>query len=274
MLRRAALRTWLGRLGYAHFPQASEITIPKDHEGSASSSSTTSRPPGPSKPGSASPLGAPIRTRGMSPPAAGPAGSLTGWTFFRGRPLVWMGMGAGWIVITLGLLMVPIIGGIAANVLQPVFFASFAIAARKQENGETIEMGELFAGFRRPLMPLANLGAIPLLAELAIFALLALLGLPGLTADAEGAVSMADFVREMQGKEWILLVGLVLTAIVKGALWFAPAVLAFHDMNTATRSAGASTPRSPTWARWCSTGSCSPSRWPPPSCPGGSGSWS
>lgn len=142
-------------------------------------------------------------------------------------------MGAGWIVITLGLLMVPIIGGIAANVLQPVFFASFAIAARKQENGETIEMGELFAGFRRPLMPLANLGAILLLAELAIFALLALLGLPGLTADAEGAVSMADFVREMQGKEWILLVGLVLTAIVKGALWFAPAVLAFHDMNTA-----------------------------------------
>ncbi|MBL0141943.1 MAG: homoserine kinase [Betaproteobacteria bacterium] len=31
MLRRAALRTWLGRLEYNHFPQASEITIPKDH---------------------------------------------------------------------------------------------------------------------------------------------------------------------------------------------------------------------------------------------------
>ncbi len=31
MLRRAALRTWLGRLGYNHFPLASEITIPKDH---------------------------------------------------------------------------------------------------------------------------------------------------------------------------------------------------------------------------------------------------
>lgn len=34
MLRRAALRTWLGRLGYAHFPQAAEVTIPKDHDGS------------------------------------------------------------------------------------------------------------------------------------------------------------------------------------------------------------------------------------------------
>lgn len=32
MLRRAALRTWLGRLEYNHFPQASEMTIPKDHE--------------------------------------------------------------------------------------------------------------------------------------------------------------------------------------------------------------------------------------------------
>ncbi len=32
MLRRAALRTWLGRLEYNHFPQASEMTIPKDHD--------------------------------------------------------------------------------------------------------------------------------------------------------------------------------------------------------------------------------------------------
>jgi homoserine kinase type II len=32
MLRRAALRTWLGRLGYNHFPRDSEMTIPKDHD--------------------------------------------------------------------------------------------------------------------------------------------------------------------------------------------------------------------------------------------------
>jgi len=31
MLRRAALRTWLGRLEYNHFPQAAEVTIDKDH---------------------------------------------------------------------------------------------------------------------------------------------------------------------------------------------------------------------------------------------------
>jgi homoserine kinase type II len=32
MLRRAALRTWLGRLEYTHFPVAAEMTIPKDHD--------------------------------------------------------------------------------------------------------------------------------------------------------------------------------------------------------------------------------------------------
>ena len=32
MLRRAALRTWLGRLGYNYFRRDSHMTIPKDHE--------------------------------------------------------------------------------------------------------------------------------------------------------------------------------------------------------------------------------------------------
>ena len=32
MLRRAALRTWLGRLGYNHFPRESHMTIEKDHD--------------------------------------------------------------------------------------------------------------------------------------------------------------------------------------------------------------------------------------------------
>ena len=155
-----------------------------------------------------------------------------GWRHFRGAPLVWMGLSAGWMLITLALVLVPLVGGVAANLLQPIFFASFALAARKQLDGEAPEMGDLFLGFRRPLRPLVNLGAILLMLEIGIFFLMSLLGLPG-AGEGEEIVTVVDYVRLLQGKEWILVVGLVLTAIVKGALWFAPALLAFHEMSTA-----------------------------------------
>jgi uncharacterized membrane protein len=146
--------------------------------------------------------------------------------------MAWMGLSAGWMLITLALVLVPVVGGVAANLLQPVFFASFAIAARKQLAGEAPEMGDLFLGFKRPLRPLVNLGAILLLAEIGIFFLMSLLGLPGV-GDSDEIVTVTDYVKALDGKEWILLVGLALTAVVKGALWFAPALLAFHELSTA-----------------------------------------
>ena len=162
----------------------------------------------------------------------GPAWLAEGWRIFRGAPVVWTGLSAGWMMITLGLVLIPLVGGVAANLLQPVFFASFALAAHRQRQGESIEMGDLFAGFRVPLKPLINLGAILLAAEIAIFFLMSLLGLPGV-GDGSEVTTVTDYVQQLRGKEWILVVGLVLTALVKGALWFAPALLAFHPLSTA-----------------------------------------
>ncbi len=173
----------------------------------------------------------PIRVRDVRP-SRGPAWLAGGWGHFRRAPMVWMGLSAGWMLITLALVLVPLVGGVVANLLQPVFFASFAIAARKQLAGEAPEMGDLFVGFRRPLRPLVNLGAILLVAEIAIFFLMSLMGLPGV-GDGEEIVTLVDYARALQGKEWILVAGVVLTAIVKGALWFAPALLAFHELSTA-----------------------------------------
>lgn len=179
-------------------------------------------------------MDSPLRVRDVRS-SRGPAWLAGGWMHFRGAPMVWMGLSAGWMLITLALVLVPVIGGVAANLLQPVFFASFAMTARKQLGGEAPEMGDLFLGFRRPLRPLINLGALLLAVEIAIFYLMAALGLPGMgTGDeAEEIATIADYARLLQGLEWILVVGLVLTALVKGALWFAPALLAFHELSTA-----------------------------------------
>jgi len=83
---------------------------------------------------------------------------IEAFNLFKQKPLAWIGLCAGWLVVTFGLLLLPLIGGVIANFLQPVFFASFAIAAYKQAAGERITMGELFSGFRRNARGLVNLG--------------------------------------------------------------------------------------------------------------------
>ena len=156
-----------------------------------------------------------------------------GFALFRARPLVWISLCAGWMLITLGLLIVPFVGGVVANFLQPVFFASFAIAARRQLDGEAVEIGELFAGFRSNVRALVNIGALMLIAEIAIFALMALLGFPTAVAgEGDAAPTIADFARNLRGKEWIILAGVVLTAAVKGAFWFAPPLIAFLGLSS------------------------------------------
>ena len=151
---------------------------------------------------------------------------------FRRAPMAWIGLCAGWIVITLALLMIPFIGGVIANFLQPVFFASFAITALRQAAGEPITAGDLFLGFKRNVRALVQLGAILLMAEIAIFALMALLGLP-VTTTGEKVFTVNEYVEMLQGKEWIVMIGFALTVTVKGALWFAPQLIALHDMTTA-----------------------------------------
>ena len=152
-----------------------------------------------------------------------------GFNLFKRRPFGWIGLCAGWLFITFGLILVPIIGGVIANFLQPVFFASFAIAALRQSAGEPIAMGDLFLGFRKNVRALVNLGAILLIVEILIFALMALLGLP-MASGEEKNFTMAEYVKALKGKEWILMLGFLLTALVKGALWFAPPLIALHDM--------------------------------------------
>lgn len=164
------------------------------------------------------------------------AGRGFGWlieafNLFRKKPAAWLSLCLGWIVITFALILLPFIGGVIANFLQPAFFASFAIAAFRQTRGESFGMGDLFAGFKRHLRALVNLGALLLIAEIAIFALMALLGLP--MAGADGAsFTVSEYVQLLKGKEWILALGFLLTVVVKGAVWFAPPLIAFHGMTT------------------------------------------
>ncbi len=166
------------------------------------------------------------------PPSRGLGWLVEAFALFRRKPFAWIGLCTGWLLITLMLLQIPLIGPAIANFIQPVFFASFAIAAFRQVAGEPVLMGDLFSGFRRNVRSLVLLGAILLIAELAILILMWFLGMPALSAE-DGQVKISEYFESLKGKEWILFVGFILSALVKGAFWFAPPLIAFHDMQTA-----------------------------------------
>ena len=150
---------------------------------------------------------------------------------FRAQPTGWLTLLAAWLLASLGLLIVPFIGGAIFGILQPGFFAGFVIAARDQEAGMPVGVHQLLAGFRFNGKPLVTIGSITLLANLLVFGVLAAVGLPlTMEAGAEGMPDMAAFSRSVQGKEWILWLGLALSLVVKGILWFTCALLALNLM--------------------------------------------
>ena len=175
-------------------------------------------------------MDATVRVAEMKP-ARGAAWLAEAFALFRRKPFAWIGLCTGWLLITFAVVQVPAVGLAVSSFLQPVFFASFAIAAFRQLAGEPVMMGDLFSGFRRNVRALIQLGAIMLIAHLLIiFIVWVILGMP--TPPAEGAMTFQEFVDSLKGKEWAMLVFVVLSAAVKGALWFAPPLIAFHDMTT------------------------------------------
>src|SRR5260221_9121619 len=111
-------------------------------------------------------------------PSRGAGWIVAAFALFRKAPLAWIALCSAWLLITLVLLVVPLVGQAIANFLQPVFFASFAIVAYKQAAGEAMVMADLFAGFRRNLRALLNLGILVLVAVLVILFAAGLLRLP------------------------------------------------------------------------------------------------
>src|SRR5258708_38159159 len=97
-------------------------------------------------------------------PSRGAGWIVAAFALFRKAPLAWIALCSAWLIITLVLLVVPLVGQAIAKFLQPVFFASFAIGAAKQAAGEHTVMADLVARSTRHL---------PALLELVIQALVA-----------------------------------------------------------------------------------------------------
>jgi len=151
-----------------------------------------------------------------------------GWEMFKKQAGMWIGLVLVAFVIFLVLAFIPVIGSLASFLLSPVFAGGVLLGCRAIEEGRPLEIGHLFAGFKEKLAPLATVGAIYLGATIAIALVVGLLtgaSIFTLANSGDAAATLGAVMAALLA----LLIMLALMIPVIMAVWFAPALVVFHD---------------------------------------------
>jgi hypothetical protein len=171
--------------------------------------------------------------------AAGDGASFWGeaWRIFCAAPLTWMLIVVAYLVISIVLTIIPVVGGLAHIVLTPVFVGGMMQGCQALARGERLEFAHLFAGFGQGrLAPLAVLGMFGLAAAI-VFGILLVAG-AFVTIGMSGLGALIDYgnPRAITSAAGIGLLGLLLLALVcltlvAMAFWFAPALVALDGIE-------------------------------------------
>ena len=151
------------------------------------------------------------------------------WSIFRAAAGTWIGIVVVLAIILIVLAVLPVIGSIASCVLGPVFTGGLMLASRDAEAGN-LQFSRAFAGFTERFGTLATVGVLYLVGMVAIVFLASVVTGVGMFSVLGGASpdQLARF-----GATLLLMILIVLALMLPlvMALWFAPALVVFHDMG-------------------------------------------
>ena len=167
--------------------------------------------------------------------ARGWAWIVEGFQIFRRQAGIWILLALIFLVLMLGMQLVPVIGPFALMLLLPVLVAGLIDGCRTIARGGELELAHLFAGFRRNTGQLVLLGVIAFaLTTAAMIPLVVLMGSTGFHAVLMGNSPAL-------GPSFVLslLIVLALLVPVNMALWFAPALVMLQS-RSATKAVAAS----------------------------------
>lgn len=154
------------------------------------------------------------------------------WALFTRSAGLWIAMALIMIVIFIVLAFIPFLGGLVISLLAPVFAGGWILAAQKVDSGGTLEIGDLFAGFRDKLTPLVVIGALLLVASLVIGLVAGVLGAGAIFGMMAGGAhqSAGGIMAGMGAGLLAILVGLALSVVAAMAVWFAPALVVLRNV--------------------------------------------
>ena len=151
-----------------------------------------------------------------------------GWALFAAYPGSWIALSVVLLVLVLGVLIVPLVGALAVNLLTPLLAAGMLIAGEKVSRGERPEITDLFAGLQRRTSELVMLGVLYMAAMLIVLAVVLILSgasVWGLAMGSPLGIGLA-----FGGIIFTLLLSLALSLPIIMAIWFAPALVVFNNM--------------------------------------------
>ena len=157
-----------------------------------------------------------------------------GFTFFKRDWLAWVGLAIMLIILTMVSSAIPVVN-ILVPVISPIIIAGLMLACYQQDQGGEISVAVVFSGFSNRPGQLALIGVAYLVASIAIMILMIILVIIILG----GLESLSEL--DLDDPELLLkhsinlllaaLIGLSLFVPVAMALWFAPALVVFHQMT-------------------------------------------
>jgi hypothetical protein len=155
------------------------------------------------------------------------------WELFKQSPGIWILIFVIWVLISFAFAIIP--GGqIASSVLYPVFTAGLMLGCRELEQGGELKVEHLFAGFKKNTGNLALVGLLYLVGVIAIVVVAGILGAITIPLMIGAGSAGGDFASMMVLVPMFLLIFLVVLALMVPlfmALWFAPALVIFHDVQ-------------------------------------------
>ena len=155
------------------------------------------------------------------------------WQLFVAAPLMWIVIFVLYVVFFVVLSFVPFIGSLIGFALYGVIGAGWMASAHGVAQGEKLELDHMFAGAKTNTQPLLILGAFYavglLLISLFMIAALAI-GFVGSGTLSNLMAGELPTLSAMLGALMVVMMGLALLAPLMAALWFAPALVYFHNV--------------------------------------------
>jgi uncharacterized membrane protein len=174
---------------------------------------------------------------GQPVPASNALAWIGGWAMFVKAPGVWILNVCLFLVVTLFVAAVPLLGSIAVNLLMPILIGGIMLGCKSLDEGNGLQVQHLFEGFKDKGGRLAMIGllmfAYTFVIIMAVVIVMVIMFGAALLHVMSDQQAISSFLAERGILVFLLLVLVAVALMIPltMAFWFAPALVVFHDLD-------------------------------------------